>query len=62
MENGSGSGGGGGDGVAPGGGLEALEITYTRRGKPGQPAEVFKLSDVNDDVESRYALTSCTLG
>lgn len=51
MENGSGS--GGGDGAAGGGGQQALEITYTRRSKSGQTADVDKLSEVHDDVESR---------
>ncbi|CAM9825307.1 unnamed protein product [Scytosiphon promiscuus] len=36
-----------------GGGVEALEITYTRRSRPGQAAEVVLLNDVNDDLESR---------
>lgn len=37
------------------GGLEALEITYTRRGRSGQRADVVRLNDVNDDLESRCA-------
>lgn len=34
-------------------GAQALEITYTRRARPGQPADVVRLGDVDDDVESR---------
>ncbi len=52
--SGGGGGGGGVDGAAGAGGQQALEITYTRRSKSGQTADVDKLSDVNDDVESRY--------
>lgn len=44
-------------------GAQALEMTYTRRSRSGQPAGVVRLGDVDDDVESRcvrvYVLTAC---
>ncbi|CAM9694050.1 unnamed protein product [Ectocarpus sp. 12 AP-2014] len=35
------------------GGQRALEITYTRRNRSGQAADVCRLGDITDDVESR---------
>lgn len=38
---------------------QALEITYTRRSRSGQPADVVRLGEVDDDVESRCVSHLC---
>lgn len=44
-------------------GAQALEITYTRRSRYGQLADVVRLSDIDDDLESRCvcARPSCAV-
>eukprot|EP00752_Nemacystus_decipiens_P004173 g3816.t1 len=38
-------------------GTQPLDITYTRRNRSGQPPDVVRLGDVDDDVESRLNST-----
>ncbi|CAM9801347.1 unnamed protein product [Pylaiella littoralis] len=49
-QNGS---GGGGSSLVAGAGDEAMDITYSRRSRPGQAAEVVRLGDITHDLESR---------
>lgn len=60
-QNGS---GGGGSSLVAGAGDEAMDITYSRRSRPGQAAEVVRLGDITHDLESRYVwceFSQCTL-